>query len=327
MNPYRTIVTPPRAPFSLNHQDRIVSIGSCFSENIGKKLNDHKFRINVNPFGQQYNPYSVAIALQRLLQPVPYTESDLVYHNELFHSFDHHGDFSMPTAELTLKGINQNLTQASEDLKRATKLFLTFGTSHVFRLRETGKIVSNCHKLSGSHFERGLLKPEEIVENLEHALQKLIKINSEIQVIFTVSPVRYFAFGHHENSVSKAHLFTAIHALQQTHPKHFYFPAYELVMDDLRDYRFFSEDMLHPNYEATNYVWQALCNTFMDKDCLQLLKSIGEILQAARHRPRHSQSLAHQKFVSQTIKKLEVLENIHSLDFTAERQLLLANQK
>lgn len=324
MNPYRTVITPPRAPFSISHQDRIVSIGSCFSENIGRKLSDYKFNIQINPFGQQYNPHSVVTALLRLLNPVPYSESDLVYHDELYHSFDHHGDYSRPTVQATLETINKNLLKTSEDLKRATLLLLTFGTSHVFLLKESGKVVSNCHKLSGSQFERELMKPEEISGKVEDALQQLRKVNPNIKVILTVSPVRYFAFGHYENSVSKGHLFTAIHALRQAHPEYYYFPAYELVMDDLRDYRFFAEDMLHPNYEATNYVWQSLCQTLMDKETQELLRPIEEVLMAARHRPRNPNSEAHRKFVKKVLDKIATLEKQHGLLFEEEAEKLKA---
>lgn len=318
MNPYRTVITPPRAPISMSHQDRIVSIGSCFSENIGRKLSDYKFNIQINPFGQQYNPHSVTNALLRLLNPVPYSEKDLVYHDELYHSFDHHGDYSRPSIQATLEAINQNLLKASEDLKRATLLLLTFGTSHVFRLKQSGKIVSNCHKLSGGQFERDLLNPGEISGKLEDALQELRKVNPNVKVMLTISPVRYFAFGHYENSVSKGHLFTAIHALQQAHREYYYFPAYELVMDDLRDYRFFAEDMLHPNYEATNYVWQSLCQTLMSKNTRELLRSIEEVLMAARHRPRNPNSEAHRKFVKKVLDKIATLEKQHGLRFEEE---------
>ncbi len=336
MKAFRTVVNPEKSPFLISHRDKMVSIGSCFSENIGKKFSDYKFQINVNPFGQQYNPHSIATAIERLLQPVPYTEKDLVFHDELYHSFDHHGSFSRSTAAETLQVINQNLLQASEDLKNATVLFLTFGTSHVFDLKEDGnqkseirnqkiqgaRIVSNCHKLSGTQFEKRLMKPDEIVTVLNSALSKLSTVNRQLSIVFTVSPVRYFAFGHHENTVSKAHLFSAIHELQQQHEAYFYFPAYELVMDDLRDYRFFAEDMLHPNYQATDYVWQKLCAAMLEPKTISLLSDIDELLLAARHKPRNPASEAHKKFVRKSLEKIEKLEKEFPLEFTVERKAL-----
>lgn len=321
MNSFRTVVTPQKPPYTITHADSIIGIGSCFSENIGLKFRDYKFNININPFGQQYNPVSIAKAIHRLLQAKPYTENELVHHDELYHSFDHHGSFSRSSVNDTLQHINSNLQQASHDLKNATLLFLTFGTSHVFTLKDSGEYVSNCHKLSGTFFERKVLKPKEIVDALSAAIRELQKVNSNIKIIATISPVRYFAFGHYENSVSKAHLFTAINELQEIFPDMFYFPAYELVMDDLRDYRFFAEDMLHPNYQATNYVWEALCSTMLDKKTLGLMKEIDEILLAARHRPRNPNSDAHRKFVQKYISKIEELQG-KGLSFASEYEAL-----
>jgi len=324
MKPFRTIVTPHKPAFSISHKDKLVGIGSCFSENIGKKFQEYKFAININPFGQQYNPHSVAYAIERLLNPIPYTAEDLVYHDELYHSYDHHGSFSKSTAEETLQGINNNLQTASADLKQASILFLTFGTAHVFSLKDTYKVVSNCHKLSGNVFDRTLMKPDEIVAVLEKALKQLLTVNPQIKIVLTISPVRYFAFGHHENSVSKSHLFTAIHGLQERHPDFYYFPAYELVMDDLRDYRFFAEDMLHPNYQATEYVWESLCNSMLEKKTLEVMKEINEILIAAKHRPRNPNSEAHKNFVRKNLEKMEKLKSAFRLSFTEEEKKLLA---
>ena len=321
MNSFRTIVTPDKPPFTITHADKLISIGSCFSENIGLKFRDYKFSININPFGQQYNPYSIAVAIHRLLEAKPYTAEELVHHDELYHSFDHHGSFSKSTVDDTLQYINGNLQQASTDLKNATLLFLTFGTSHVFTLKESGAYVSNCHKLSGTYFERKVLKPQEIISALRNAIDALRAINPNIKIVATVSPVRYFAFGHHENSVSKAHLFTAINELQEIYNDIYYFPAYELVMDDLRDYRFFAEDMLHPNYQATNYVWEALSNTMLDKKTSGMMKEIDEILLAARHRPRNPNSDAHRKFVQKYITKINEMQT-KGLSFDNELEIL-----
>ena len=318
MQNFRTVVTVEKPPFQISHADRIVSIGSCFSENIGKKFKDSKFNININPFGQQYNPYSIANAIHRLIEAKPYTEADLVYHDELYHSFDHHGSFSRSTKEETLELINENLKKASEDLKQATILFLTFGTSHAFSLKNKEKVVSNCHKLSGNNFDKRLMKPDEIATVLNDALTKLSTVNRKLSTILTVSPVRYFAFGHHENTVSKAHLFSAIHQLQQEDAQLYYFPAYELVMDDLRDYRFFAEDMLHPNYQATDYVWQKLCDSMLSKNTIAVMKDIEEILLAARHRPRNAKSDAHKNFVQKNLAKIELLKKEYHLNFKAE---------
>ncbi len=320
MKNFRTVVAPDKASFQINHAHKLVSIGSCFSENIGKKFQEYKFDININPFGQQYNPASIATAINRLLEPVPYTEKDLVYHDELFHSFDHHGSFSRSTEKETLEVINSNLEIASKALKEADVLFLTFGTAHAFSLLSNQKTVSNCHKLSGNQFERFMLSPGDISRVMTESISNLRKINPEVRILATISPVRYFAFGHYENSVSKAHLFTALHGLIEDF-KLDYFPAYELVMDDLRDYRFFAEDMLHPNYQATNYVWDSFAKTYFDKKTTETNKDIEEITAAARHRPRNAKSEAHKKFVAKYLSKIEELKG-SGLDFGEEEKVL-----
>ncbi len=319
---FRTIVKPDKPDFLISHRDRIVSIGSCFSQSIGKKFSDYKFNINVNPFGQQYNPFSIANSINRLLNPIEYTKDDLVYHEELFHSFDHHGSYSKPTVEETLKQINGNLIHAHEDLKNATILFLTFGTSHVFRLNATGKIVSNNHKMPGALFTQELMKPDSIVTATENALNAIRKVNSKIKIIFTISPVRYLAFGAHENSVSKSYLFTSIHELQTKFQQFYYFPAYEIVIDDLRDYRFYADDMLHPNSQATDYVWNILCETIMSKQTEDLMKEIGEIVAASRHKPRNPASESHKKFLKKYMTRMKELSAKYGLDFSEEERQL-----
>ena len=315
MNSFRTIVTPAKPGFAISHSDRLFSMGSCFSENIGQRFNNLKFSININPFGQQYNPHSIAQGIERLINPVPFTADDLIFHNEQYHSLAHHGSFSKSTAEETLKCINEHLLKAAAGLKQATVLFLTFGTAHVFKWKETGVIVSNCHKLPGNLFEQVLMNPEEITRTLQTTLDKLKQVNPNIKVVLTVSPVRYFAFGAYENSVSKSHLFTAIYALQQSNPALYYFPAYELVMDDLRDYRFFADDMLHPNQQGISYVWESLSNTFFDQKTVLALQQIEEVLQALNHRPRNPDSEAHKKFVERNLERMEGLKKEFGVKF------------
>lgn len=319
---FRTIVRPTKPPFTITHQDRIMTIGSCFSENIGHYFERYKFPININPFGQQYNPYSIVNAIKRLLSPTSYTEADLVRHDELFHSYDHHGSFSRATKEETLDYINLNLDSAAKGLAETSVLFLTFGTAHFFRLKETGTVVSNCHKMPGTHFDFELMKSDQIISEVERVLISLWSVNPALKVVFTVSPVRYFAFGHFENSVSKSHLFTAIHALIEKYPQIYYFPAYELVMDDLRDYRFFADDMLHPNAQAIDYVWESMAHTLLPLFTQNLIKEIDEIVSATHHRPRNPRSQAHQKFIESILQKINKLETQYALDFKNEKEKL-----
>lgn len=318
MNEFRTVVKPDKPAFDFGYGDALLSVGSCFSENVGKLLHERKFQITINPFGQQYNPASIAGGLHRLINPVPYTESELFLQDGLYHSYDHHGSFSRSTVKETLSGINSQLQIASGQLKRAKVLFITPGTSHVFRLKDSGKVVSNCHKVPASTFVREILSPDEIYKALNDVLNDLWKANPELKVVFTVSPVRYFAFGHYENSVSKAHLFTAIHRIQQQYASIYYFPAYEMVIDDLRDYRFFADDMLHPNHLAIDYVWNQLQAVMLKEESKKMMVQVEEILSACRHRPRDVKGAAHQKFVTATLAKISDLTKRYCLDFGAE---------
>ena len=321
---FRTIVRPAKPPFNLTHQDRIMTIGSCFSENIGNYFERYKFQVNINPFGQQYNPYSITNAINRLLSPVLYFDTDLVHQDELFHSYDHHGSFSRASQEEALEHINFNLQTAAASLREATTLMLTFGTSHYFRLKEGGRVVSNCHKMPGTHFDFELMKPEEIVNELEKTCTALWAINSDLKIILTVSPVRYFAFGHYENSVSKAHLFTAINTLKEKHPQLYYFPAYELIMDDLRDYRFYADDMLHPTQQAIDYVWESITHKLLPPFTQDLLKEIDEIVSGSNHRPRNPKSNAHRVFVDGMLHKIQRLQAQYGLDFKRELAKLVS---
>ena len=319
---FRTIVTPPKPSFSVTHSDKLVSVGSCFSEHIGRYFEQYKFDVDVNPFGQQYNPASISNTLNRLVPCKEYTEADLVYQDELYHSYDHHGDFSMGSKPETLSGINERLAGSSQRLRQATCLFLTFGTAHVFKLKGSGKIVSNCHKVPGSQFDFALMTPEEIVDCLSASLESLWKINPTVKVVLTVSPVRYFAFGHFENSVSKGHLFAAINVLIQKYPQLYYFPAYEIVMDDLRDYRFFADDMLHPTHQAIAYVWEKLSAVLLPAETQTILRELDEIASAVNHRPRNPNSEAHQKFKENYRAKMKMMEEKYGFSFADEKRKL-----
>lgn len=321
--PFRTIVKIPEADFRINYSDELLTLGSCFSEHIGQKFADNKFKIVINPFGQLYNPASICNAIHRLITSRAYTESDLVYYNEQYHSFDHHSSFSGNTVEETLNSINEALAFASLQIRTAKVLFLTPGTSHAFRLKESGRIVSNCHKFPGSHFQTTLLKGDVILNQFKSAIEALWRINPTIKIAFSVSPVRYFAFGYQENTLSKSHLFTSIHALREMYPGIYYFPAYEMVIDDLRDYRFYKEDMLHPNDTAIAYVWQGIKKYLIEEKLWGVAEEIDRIRQAVLHRPRNAQSEAHSKFVHATLNQIEKLELTYKLDFAAEKKLLL----
>lgn len=301
-----------------------MSVGSCFSENIGRYFEQYKFPIIVNPFGQQYNPASIVQGIERLLNPVPYSENDLLFHNEQFHSFDHHSSFSSNTPEQTLRVINTVLDVASQHILETDVLFITLGTSHYFEWKENNRIVSNCHKIPAKNFDKKLLSSKETTEILSGAILKLMAINLRIKIVFTVSPIRYLAFGAFENSVSKGNLFAAVNNLLTKFSNVSYFPSYEIVMDELRDYRFYAEDMLHPNSVAVNYVFEKMAKVYFSEKTNEMNRQIREIIQAGKHRPRNPESVAHKEFLSKYINKIQTLRAEYPLlDFQPEMERLL----
>ncbi|MBS1625118.1 MAG: GSCFA domain-containing protein [Bacteroidetes bacterium] len=316
---FRTVIPLPKLPFTISHRDRLMTIGSCFSEHIGRYFAQYRYDTDINPFGQQYNPGSIARAIDRLLSAQPYGPDELILQDERYHSYDHHGSFSLSGKEQTTAGINERLHASSEKIKQVSVLFLTFGTAHVFKLKGTDRIVSNCHKIPAKEFDFEMLSTEEIVHLLSQSLDALWQVNPTVKVVLTVSPVRYFAFGHFENSVSKGRLHDAICQLCQKYAQCVYFPAYEIVMDELRDYRFFADDMLHPNRLAIGYVWEQLVKTFIPAKDQELLREIDDITAAVNHRVRHPDSEAHQKFKEKYLAKMKALEEKYGFDFRSEK--------
>ncbi len=322
---FRTELPSQDFGFRIRHQDCLMSIGSCFTENIGIRLRDLKFNSLYNPFGIIYNPISMSNMLHYLLSDRTFTEKDLFYHNEQWHSFMHHGSFSGLEKEATLAKMNRALTEARQCLPKVNRLMITLGTSLVYLLKETGEIVANCHKFPAQAFTRQRLHIRDIAEAFEPILRDLKERNRDLQVIFTVSPVRHIRDGFVENQRSKAALLIAIQHLCEDLEYLHYFPAYEIMMDDLRDYRFYEADMVHPNPLAIDYIWERFGDAFFDKETRQLNAKIGEILQAAQHRPFHPQSLQHQAFLHKQLEKIEALAKAHPhLDFMKEREIFTA---
>lgn len=252
-----TQVEVPRLPFTLDFVSGIVSLGSCFADEIGDRLREGDFRIEQNPFGTLYNPASIAAALHRIIDDREIDASDLVQHEELWHSWHHHGSFSRPTQEECLATCNNRIHQAHAALKEASLLMVTFGTAWVFEHK--GMVVANCHKLPPQEFVRRRMTVEEIVALWSPLLQKLSTFNPQLTTLFTVSPIRHMADGAHGNQLSKATLLLAVDELLSSLTSHLspcYFPAYEIVLDELRDYRFYGPDMTHPTPLAVDVVWE-----------------------------------------------------------------------
>ena len=276
-------------------------MGSCFTDNIGTLLQQNLFNIVVNPFGVTYNPMSLAGNLEKLLDKEEYTREDLYLQNELYLSFDHYSGFSDPDPDVALERINSAFQKAKENLGPDSTLLLTFGTSYIYTLKSSSEVVNNCHKLPAADFNRRRLTVEEITSRYVQLLERIWSEKGKLKVLFTVSPVRHLKDGFSENSRSKAILLLAIEELVEKYPDRCaYFPAYELMMDDLRDYRFFENDMVHPNGQAIDYIWNAFKGAVLDKESLRIMAELKSWIKAKQHRPMHTSTRSYSKFMENT---------------------------
>jgi hypothetical protein len=310
---------------SITHKDKLFLIGSCFTENIGEKLKKNKFSVLENPNGILFNPVSVAEALTAYIDNTLLSESDLFQLNEGWHSWKHHSRFSGLTPELALTKINHSTTAANEYLKTCDYLFITLGSSWVYTLTEKatnakpGSVAANNHKAPADWFHRRLMTTEEVLQTLENVLYRLFHFNPRLNIIFTISPVRHIREGVVENNRSKAVLIQAVHHLVDKFDKLYYFPAYELVIDDLRDYRFYSEDLVHPNYFATQYVWEKFVDACVAEKAKSLMEEIHTINLAFQHKPFNEQSQAHKQFKQKYLQKVSsIQQQFPWLDFKKE---------
>lgn len=305
---FRKKIDIPQSKLRINHQTGAVLFGSCFAENIGRQLLDKNFKVNVNPFGVLYNPLSISQAIELLLDEKTFTEKDTFFHQDLYHTFFHHSSFSNTDQNLFLESINLKRKEATKNLKDAGILLITFGTSYVFRKKNTKQIVGNCHKLPTSEFSRDRLNIEDIVTSWSSIISRLREKNPSLKILFTVSPIRHWKDGAHNNQLSKAVLLLSIEQLVSQHSDVFYFPSYEIVLDELRDYRFYSEDMIHPNEVAIRYIWEVFENTFFDKETVELNNQWTNILKAISHRPFNPNTDQHKQFLRQTLLKIKDIQ-------------------
>jgi hypothetical protein len=322
---FYTEIQIPEFPWKIDHSKRTLLMGSCFSENIGQQLLDRKFQADVNPFGILYNPESVANGLKILLESRPFQANDLFYDQGLWNSFYHHGRFSAPDPVTALVRINDRIEFSSEFLKKADFLIVTFGTAWVYELKETGQIVSNCHKVQASGFKRFRLGVYEITETWKDILEAIWKLNPNLKVIFTVSPIRHWKDGAVENQVSKAVLLLAIDQLKKGFggQRCGYFPSYEIMMDELRDYRFYADDMLHPSPVAIGHIYGRFSRVAISSESQSLSKKVIKIGKSLAHRIANPGSEAHLAFLESTLQKLRQLTNsFPMLDFAAEKARL-----
>jgi GSCFA family len=303
----------------IRYQQKILLTGSCFTEHIGHHLMEIKMDVLQNPNGILFDPWSVANGLLSYLEPVLYLPEDLFFHHELWQSWKHHGQFSGTMQQTVLNKINQSQQAAHSFLKQADWLIITLGSAFTYILKDQNKPVANCHRAPANWFTKKLLPVEEMLAVLDEALHRLFDFNPRLQIIFTISPVRHIRDGVIENNRSKARLIEVAHQLVNKFNRTYYFPAYELVIDVLRDYRFYDKDLVHPNYMATNYVIDRFMEHYMQPESRLLAEEIRKLQISRKHRSLHPDTDLHRKFMQeQYAKTLELAGKYPFLDFTPE---------
>jgi hypothetical protein len=290
------ISIPKETQNLIDYNSKLVLLGSCFSENMGRKFEYFKFQNIQNPFGIFFHPKAIEKFIQQVISKKIFSEADIFFENERWHSFDAHSSLSCVDKNQLLEKLNFGIEKTNLALQNANHCFITLGTSWVYKTIETSEIVANCHKIPQKKFTKELLSITEITESLQHIITLLKAINPTIAIIFTVSPVRHLKDGFIENTQSKAHLIAAIHSVLKSENL-FYFPSYEIMMDELRDYRFYEEDMLHPNKIAIEYIWEKLVNSYFSDENSSIMNDIDSIQKGILHKPFHENSLKHQTFL------------------------------
>ena len=292
----------------INYDSNIFLLGSCFSENIGNKLSHFKFQSIQNPFGILFHPKAIETLITNAVNQKVYSNEDVFVQNEVWHSFDVHSSLSSENDKSLLKKINSAISVTNKKLKEASHIIITLGTSWVYRFIETDTIVANCHKIPQKKFLKELLTVDEITKSLSTILVLLKSINKNIHITFTVSPIRHLKDGFVENTQSKSNLISAIHTIL-VDSNVSYFPSYEIMMDELRDYRFYAEDMIHPNKTAINYIWEKFVDTRFSEESLPTMKEIEAIQKGILHRPFHEKSEQHQHFLEKIVKRKEKIKS------------------
>jgi GSCFA family protein len=314
-----TPVSIPKSDFTISHEQPVLLIGSCFAQNIGEKLTAHKFNVNINPNGIIYNPISVINSLKRILNNEIYDEKELAEFSSKWISFNHHGKFSSIDKSECLDNINSSFNNAKQQLSDCKTIFITFGSAWVYEYPDVG-IVANCHKIPNKQFTKRLLSVKEILAAFDEIKGVLKKFN----VVFTISPVRHIKDGLHENNLSKSTLHIAINNLVEQNENCHYFHAYEIVIDELRDYRFYKDDLVHPTDTAVNYVWEKFSECYFNAETKGLNEQIEKIITAASHSPFNFDNEEHQEFIAKQIQLMDKLQSEFPIfEFEAEKKSLL----
>lgn len=315
---FTTKIPIPQNINFIEYRSKILLFGSCFAENIGEKLYYYKFQTQVNPFGIIFNPFSIEKLIERVVVQRHFTKDDIFFFNERWHCYEAHSELSHPDSEVVLSNLNQILSDTQKQLQQATHIIFTYGTSWVYRHIETNAIVANCHKVPQKQFTKELLSIDSIQKSIQNTISLIATLNPKCNFIFTVSPVRHLKDGFVENQVSKAHLIAAIYSFLQESEvvppsgARGIFPSYEIMMDELRDYRFYADDMMHPSGLAIDYIWERFTATQIDANAIATMELVQTIQKGLAHRPFNPNSESHQKFEANLKEKIATLEAQYS---------------
>jgi hypothetical protein len=315
---FRTEIKLQKEYDQINYKSELLLIGSCFSENIYTKFNYFKFKAFHNPFGILFHPKAIEKLISNVFEKKIYTSKDVFELNERWHCFDAHSNLSDSNKEELINQLNSTITFTNQKLSLATHVIITLGTAWIYRHIESQNIVANCHKVPQNNFSKELLSIDEISNSLDNIIRHLQKFNPKMNIVFTVSPVRHLKDGFLENSQSKAHLLAAIHKVISSNisgGNNFYFPSYEIMLDDLRDYRFYKSDMLHPNQSAIDYIWELFKGVWINDNTLSIIKEVDIVQKGLSHKPFNKNSLSHQQFLAKLQVKIQDLKDQHNISF------------
>lgn len=299
----------------IDYHSQLLLLGSCFSKNIGNKLAHFKFQSTQNPFGILFHPQAIETLLTNAINEKEYSEEDIFFLNERWHCFEAHSSLSSPSKENFLQNLNTAIKLTAQQIKKSTHIVITLGTAWTYRFIESDTVVANCHKVPQKKFLKEILSIDEITESLKSIIALVREVNPTVHFIFTVSPVRHLKDGFVENQQSKAHLIAAIHETIEPRKKIDYFPSYEIVMDELRDYRFYKEDMIHPNKTAIDYIWEKFSNAWISENSKSTMEEVDLIQKRLTHIPFNPNSEQHQQFLKNTQQKINALQNKYSFTF------------
>lgn len=315
---FSTKITIPAYNYPIDYTSKIFSLGSCFAENMGAKFNYFKFQNQENPFGIIFNPIAMERIIQRIVNQEVFTEKDVFFHNERWHCFEVHSDLSHADKDKLIQNLNEILSFTYTQIISLSHCLITYGTAWVYRNCTTKKVVANCHKVPQNQFVKEILSVESISQSIKNTIGFIRSINPNCHFIFTISPVRHLKDGFVENQQSKAHLITAVHQILNAVKEvpfsvadEVYFPSYEIMMDELRDYRFYGSDMLHPSTTAIDYIWERFCECAIDKDSYAVMREVESIQKAKAHLPFNPNAKSYLNFVESTQKKVETLQKTY----------------